>query len=83
MCLENNIELELASLELKDSMLKPIAFDDDDDPLQMSSSMPKNVEFGLDIEEEQDGGEHSGSGSDLDYSNMNDDHLGAIKFFHL
>jgi hypothetical protein len=56
MGLDNSVELELANLYLNELVLEPITFDDGD----------------ILEEEEEDGGESSGSDADFDDNDMED-----------
>jgi hypothetical protein len=58
-------------LDLNEPVLEPVTFDDGD-PLEGSSSTPANAQIAMDIEEEEDGGESSGSNVDLDDYDMED-----------
>ena len=60
MGLDNSVELALANLDLNELVLEPITFDDGD-PLEGSSSTSTDAQIALDIEEEEDGGESSGT----------------------
>jgi hypothetical protein len=67
MGLDSSIELALANMDLE-PVLEPVTFDEDnEEPLDESSSTPADgaTELGLGIEEEEDGGQDSGS--DVDY----------------
>jgi hypothetical protein len=67
LCLDGNIELALANMDLNEPMLEPVTFDEDnEEPLDESSSTPTNgaTKLGLGIEDE-DGGQENGS--DVDY----------------
>jgi hypothetical protein len=50
MGLDSSVELALANLDLNELVLEPITFDDGH-PLEGSSSIPADVDLGLDIEE--------------------------------
>jgi hypothetical protein len=68
MGLDGNIELALANMDINEQVLEPITFDEDnEEPLDDSSTTPVDgaIELGLGIEEEEDGGQESGS--DVDY----------------
>jgi hypothetical protein len=69
--LDNNVELAFANLDLNESVLETITFDEGD-PLEGSSSTPTDAQIALDIEEEKDGGESSGSDADFDDYDMED-----------
>jgi hypothetical protein len=71
MGLDNSVELALVNLDLNEPMLEPVTFDDDD-PLEGSSSTPVDAQIALDIEEEEDGGESTGSDANLDDYDMED-----------
>jgi hypothetical protein len=74
MGLNNSVELALANLDLNELVLEPVTFDDGD-PLEGSSpeSTSTNARIALDIgEEEEDGGESSGSDANLDDYDMED-----------
>jgi hypothetical protein len=66
MGLDNNVELALVNLDLNESVLELVTFDDGD-PLEGSSSTPQ---IALDIEE--DGGESTRSDANLDDYDMED-----------
>jgi hypothetical protein len=71
MGLDNSVELALANLDLIEQVLELVTFDDGD-LLKGSSSTPTNAYLELDIEEDDDdGGESSGSVGDFD---MEKDH---------
>lgn len=61
MGLSSSVELALANLYLNEPMLELVTFDD-----EWSSSTRADVDLGLDIEDEEDGGESSGNGGDFD-----------------
>ena len=68
MGLDGNIELALANMDLNELVLETVTFDEDnEEPLDESSTTPAGgaAELGLGIEEEEDGGQDSGS--DVDY----------------
>jgi hypothetical protein len=66
MGLDNSVELALANLDLNDPVLEPVTFDDGD-PFEGSSSTAADAQIPLDIEEEEeDGEESSGEGTDID-----------------
>jgi hypothetical protein len=74
MGLNNSVELALANLDLNELVLEPVTFDDGD-PLEGSSSRVhiNKCTIALDIgEEEEDGGESSGSDANLDDYDMED-----------
>jgi hypothetical protein len=72
MGLHNSVELALANLDLNELALEPITFNDGD-PLEGSSSTSANAHIALDIgEEDDDGGESSGSDANLDDYDMED-----------
>jgi hypothetical protein len=74
MGLNNSVELALANLDLNELVLEPVTFDDGD-PLEGSSFKVQstNARIALDIgEEEEDGGESSGSDANLDDYDMED-----------
>jgi len=72
MGLDSSDDLALANLDLNESVLEPVTFDDDD-PLEGSSSTPLDAHIGLDIEEEEeDGGESSDSDADFDDYDIDD-----------
>jgi hypothetical protein len=58
MGLDSSVELALANLDLNESVLETVTFDDGD-PLEGSSSTSTDAQIALDKEE--DGGESSGS----------------------
>ena len=69
MGLDSSIELALANMDLNEPVLEPVTFDEDNkDPLDESSTTPTGgaAELGLGIEEEEDGGQDSGSDADYD-----------------
>jgi hypothetical protein len=65
--LNNSVELALANLDLNELVLESVNFDDGD-PLEGSFSTSTNARIALDMgeEEEEDGGESSGSDANLD-----------------
>ena len=68
MGLDSSIELALANMDLNEPVLEPITFDEDnEEPLAESPTTPTGgaAELELGIEEEEDGGQDSGS--DVDY----------------
>ena len=71
--LNNSVELALANLDLNELVLEPVTFDDGD-PLEGSFSTSTNARIALDMgeEEEEDGGESSGSDANLDDYDMED-----------
>jgi hypothetical protein len=72
MGLDNSVELALVNLDLNEPVLEPVTFDDGD-PLKGSSSTPTDAQIALDIEEEEeDGGESTGSDANLDDYDMED-----------
>jgi hypothetical protein len=75
MGLDNNVELALDNLDLNELVLESVTFDDGD-PLEGSSSTSTNALIALDIgEEEEDGGESSGSDATLDDYDMEDSRI--------
>ena len=69
MGLDGNIELGLANIDLNGLVLEPVTFDEDnEEPLDESSTTPACgvTQLGLGIEEEEDGGQDSGSDADYD-----------------
>jgi hypothetical protein len=74
MGLKNNVELALANLDLNELVLESVTFDDGD-PLDGSSSTSTNAWIALDIGEEEDGGESSGSDAKLDDYDMEDSRI--------
>jgi hypothetical protein len=74
--LNNSVELELANLDLNELVLESITFDDGD-PLEGSFSTSTNARIALDMgeEEEEDGGESSGSDANLDDYDMEDSRI--------
>jgi hypothetical protein len=71
MGLDSSVELTLVNLDLNEPVLEPVTFDDGD-PLEGSSSTLANAHIALDIEEEKDGGESTGSDANLDEYDMED-----------
>jgi hypothetical protein len=71
MGLNNSVELAFANLDLNELVLEPVTFNDGH-PLEGSSSTSTNAEIALDIGEEEDGGESSGSDANLDDYDMED-----------
>jgi hypothetical protein len=74
MDLNSSVELALANLNLNELVLEPVTFDDGD---KLRGHPPKstsmNARIALDIgEEEDDGGESSGSNVNLDDYDMED-----------
>jgi hypothetical protein len=47
MGLDNNVESTLANFDRDEPMLETATFDDDDDPLEGSSSLPADAQIGL------------------------------------
>ena len=74
MGLNNSVELALANLDLNELVLEPVIFYDGD-PLEGSSSTSTNAQIALDIGEEEDGGESSGSDANLDDYDMEDSRI--------
>ena len=76
MGLNNSVELALVNLDLNELVLESVTFDDGD-PLEGSSSTSTNARIALDIgeEEEEDGGESSGSDANLDDYDMEDSRI--------
>jgi hypothetical protein len=74
MGLNNSVELALANLDLNELVLESVTFDDGD-PLEGSSSTSTNARIALDIGEEEDGGESSGSDANIDDSDMEDSRI--------
>jgi hypothetical protein len=75
MGLNNSVELALANLDLNELVLESVTFDDGD-PLEGSFSTSTNARIALDIgEEEEDGGESSGSDANLDDYDMEDSRI--------
>jgi hypothetical protein len=75
MGLNNSVELALVNLDLNELVLESDTFDDGD-PLQGSFSTSTNARIALDIgEEEEDGGESSGSDANLDDYDMEDSRI--------
>jgi hypothetical protein len=74
--LNNSVELALANLDLNELVLESITFDDGD-PLEGSFSTSTNAQIALDMgeEEEEDGGESSGSDANLDDYDMEDSRI--------
>jgi hypothetical protein len=70
-----HVELALANLDLSELVLESITFDDGD-PLEGSFSTSTNARITLDMgEEEEDGGESSGSDANLDDYDMEDSRI--------
>ena len=74
MGLNNSVELALANLDLNELVLESVTFDDGD-PLEGSFSTSTNARIALDIGEEEDGGESSGSDANLDDYDMEDSRI--------
>ena len=74
MGLNNSVELALANLDLNELVLESITFDDGD-PLEGSFSTSTNAQIALDMGEEEDGGESSGSDANLDDYDMEDSRI--------
>jgi hypothetical protein len=74
MDLNNSVELALANLDLNELVLESVTFDDGD-PLEGSFSTSTNARIALDIGEEEDGGESSGSDANLDDYDMEDSRI--------
>ena len=73
MGLESSVELALANMDLNDLVLETVTFYDGE-PLEGSSSTPTDAGPGLGMEEEDndDGGESSGSNTDFFDSDIED-----------
>jgi hypothetical protein len=74
MGLNNSVELALANLDLNELVLESVIFYDGD-PLEGSFSTSTNARIALDIGEEEDGGESSGSDANLDDYDMEDSRI--------
>ena len=74
MDLNNSVELALANLDLNELVLESVTFDDGN-PLEGSSSTSTNARIALDIGDEEDGGERSGSDANLDDYDMEESRI--------
>jgi hypothetical protein len=72
--LNNSVELALANMDLNELVLESVTFDDGD-PLEGSFSTSTNARIALDMGEEEDGGEISGSDVNLDDYDMEDSRI--------
>jgi hypothetical protein len=74
MGLNNSVELALANLDLNELVLESTTFDNGD-PLEGSFSTSTNLRIALDIGEEEDGAESSGSDANIDDYDMEDSRI--------
>jgi hypothetical protein len=72
--LNNSVELALPNLDLNELVLESVNFDDGD-PLEGSFSTSTNARIALDMGEEEEDGESSGSDANLDDYDMEDSRI--------